>query len=100
MPTLIRIPTGHMRFVPALRQADDTTSDISPAKWPVEFVLISNEMGREAYLYLSRIRKVLATALQDICRMTPAQTIFFMTARATTRQAQPLSGYPPNPTGA
>ena len=47
---LIRIPTGHMRFVPTHRQSDDTTAALSLAKWPVEMALISNEAGREQYL--------------------------------------------------
>ena len=50
MTTLIRIPTGHMRFVPAHKQSDDFATNLSPTKWPVEFVLISNEAGRDAYL--------------------------------------------------
>jgi hypothetical protein len=101
MTTLIRIPTGHMRFVPALRQSDETTTDQYTAKWPVEFVLIFNEAGREAYQDQSRIRRGLAPSLQDItCRMTPAQVFFFPTARATTGQAKPRTvGLPPNPTG-
>ena len=45
MSTLIRMPTGHMRFVPAQCQSDDTTATLSPAKWLVEFVLISNTTG-------------------------------------------------------
>jgi len=45
--TLIRIPTGNMRFVPDQSQSDDTTVTLPLAKWPVEIVLITNEAGRE-----------------------------------------------------
>jgi hypothetical protein len=47
MSTLIRIPAGHMRFVPAHRQSTDMTPTLSPAKLLVEFVLISNATGYE-----------------------------------------------------
>jgi hypothetical protein len=32
MSTLIRIPVEHMRFVPAHKQADDTSMELKPAK--------------------------------------------------------------------
>jgi len=35
MSTLIRIPAGHTRFVPAQKQSDEATLVLSPAKWPV-----------------------------------------------------------------
>ncbi len=50
MSTLIQIPVGHIRFVPAHKESDEATPDLSHAKWPVELVLISNEKGREAIL--------------------------------------------------
>jgi hypothetical protein len=77
MTTLIRIPTGHMRFVPAHRQSDDVTATLLPAKMPVELVLISNEAGRERYLDQTRIHKILAPVIQVVCHMTPAQTTCF-----------------------
>jgi len=40
MSTLLQIPAGHIRFVPAHKQSDDVTYDLSPAKLPMEFVLI------------------------------------------------------------
>ena len=46
MSTLIRIPAGQMRFVPAHKQSDEPNPALSPAKWPVELVLIANEKGR------------------------------------------------------
>ncbi len=67
MTILIRIPTGHMRFVPAHRQSDDVAATLLPAKWPVELVLISNEAGRERYLDQSRIHRILAPAIQVVC---------------------------------
>jgi len=42
MTTLISIPTGHVRYVLAQKKSDDYAADLSSAKWPVEFVLISN----------------------------------------------------------
>ncbi len=63
MTTLIRIPTGHMRFVPAHRQSDDATQALPPDKWQVELLLISNEAGRERYLDQSRIHKILAPVI-------------------------------------
>ncbi len=42
MSTLIRIPSSHMRYVPARRQSDDKPAALLPAKWPVELVLVSN----------------------------------------------------------
>jgi len=77
MTTLIRIPTGHMHFVPAHRQSDDVTATLPPAKWPVELILISNEAGREKYLDHSRIHRILVPVIQVVCHMTPAQTMFF-----------------------
>jgi len=45
LETLIRILAGHMRFVPAHKQSNNDTTSFSPATWPVEMVLISNEDG-------------------------------------------------------
>ena len=42
LETLIQIPTNHMRFVPAHKQRDSDKAELSPAKWPVELILISN----------------------------------------------------------
>ena len=42
MWTLIWIPAGHMRFVPAHKQSNEATLVLFPAKWPVELVLIAN----------------------------------------------------------
>ena len=74
--TLIRIPTGRMRFVPARRQSNDMTAALPLAKWPVELVIISNEACREKYLGKSRIHRILAPAIEAVCHMTPAQIKF------------------------
>jgi hypothetical protein len=63
-PTLIHIPAGHMRFVPANNQSDGATCDLSPAKWPVEIFLIANVKGREVFLSHDRIQTILALAIQ------------------------------------
>ena len=44
-----------MRFVPAHTQADEATHVLSPAKWPVEFVLTANDEGRETLVSHDRI---------------------------------------------
>ena len=46
LETLIQIPAGHMRFVPAHKQTDSDTTSLPPAKWLAELVLISSEEGR------------------------------------------------------
>ncbi len=51
--------------------------ELTPAKWPVEFVLISNDTGREAYLNNDRIHMILAPAIQATCRLTPEETTCF-----------------------
>ncbi len=76
MSTLIRIPSGHMRFVPAHKQTDDASMELKPTKWPVELVLIANALGREAYLDNSKIQTILAPAIQATCRLNPEETIF------------------------
>ncbi len=50
MSTLIHIPTGHMRFVPAHRRSDDMTATLPPDKCSVELVLILNAADSENYL--------------------------------------------------
>ena len=90
MTTLIRIPTGHMRFVPAHRRSDDVTAALPPAnKWLVELVLISNEAGRERYLDLSRIHRILAPTIQIVCHTNPAQPTFFPSKMFTSTRALP-----------
>ena len=77
MSTPIRIPSGHMRFVPANKQADETSIELKPTKWPVELVLIANDMGREIYLDNERIQTILSPAIQTICRLKPEESTFF-----------------------
>ena len=90
MTTLIRIPTGHMHFVPARKQSDDSATELSPARWPVEFVLISNAAGRDVFLDRSRIRTTLAPAIQATYRMATALTHFFPSAQTPTTETRPL----------
>jgi hypothetical protein len=91
MSTLIHIPTGHMRFVPAEKQTDEPSLELKPAKWPVELVLIANDMGREIYLDNDRIYIILSPAIRDICRLTPEETTFF--PHLSTRGVPQLSGH-------
>ena len=77
MSTLISIPSGHMRFIPADKQADDESMELKPAKWPVELIIIANELGREAYLDEDRVRTILGPAIQSTCRLRPENTNFF-----------------------
>jgi hypothetical protein len=77
MTTLINIPAGHMRFVPAHKQADEATDVLSPAKWSVEFVLIANPKGREAFMDINRIHTILAPAIQATSHLAPEATQAF-----------------------
>lgn len=63
--TSIRIcnPSRHMHFVPTHRQSDYMAANLSPARWPVEFVLILNVVGWETYLHQSKIHGILAPAI-------------------------------------
>ncbi len=55
MSTLLRIPAGHMGFVPAYKQSDEAKSALSPAKWLVKILLIANDKGREKFVFPDRI---------------------------------------------
>ncbi len=89
MSTLIEIPAGHMRFVPAHKQPNEATSNLSPAKWPVEFVLIANEKGRESFLSHGRIQKIPAPANHATCRLAPTRIRFFPTYPPTGSMPEP-----------
>ena len=77
MITLITIPAGHMRFVPAHKQTNETNTALSPAKWPVEFVLIANHKGRESFMDSDRIHNIMAPAIKGTCRLPSETTPFF-----------------------
>jgi hypothetical protein len=79
MSNLIQIPAGHVRFVPPHKQSDEATHVLSPAKWPAEFVLISNSKGRETFLSHGRITRILCPAIQATCNLTQEQTRLFPT---------------------
>ena len=85
MSTLIRIPAGHMRFVPVHKQPDEATPVLSLAKWPVECVLIANAKGRENFLCHDRINQILSPTIQATCLLKPEQTIFFPTPAPSDR---------------
>ena len=76
MSTRIRIPAGHMRFVPAHKQSDEATPVLSLAKWSVEFVLITNAKGWETFICHDRIHQIPSPAIQATCLLTPGQTLF------------------------
>jgi hypothetical protein len=103
MSTLIHIPAGHMRFVPAHMQSVGANFDLSPARWPVEVVLIANEKGREAFADHNRIQMILALAILATCRLTPKTTIIFppqpseMARYISRRTPQPLRPIPACP---
>ena len=69
MSTLVRIPAGHMRFVPAHKQTDLDPTVLTPARWPVELVMISNESGRSRFLDDPRLYAVLAPAISETCHI-------------------------------
>ncbi len=75
MSTLIRIPTGHVRFVPANKQTDDASIELKPVKWPVDLILIANDKGRESYLDNDRVQAILAHAIQAVCKLRQEETI-------------------------
>ena len=79
MSTLIRISAGHMRFVPAHKQSDEASPVLSPAKWPVELILIANHKGRETFVSHDRIQQITGPAIQATCLITAAQILFFPT---------------------
>jgi hypothetical protein len=81
LETLIQIPAGHIRFVPAHKQTDSDTTSLPPAKWSVELVLISNEEGRNHFVNMDRINQILAPALRSAYHMTTDQLIFFPNTR-------------------
>ena len=70
--TLIRIPSGHMRFVPVNSQADIATTILTSANCPVDLIMISNEAGRAAYMDMGQIHSILAPILQRACGLSPA----------------------------
>jgi hypothetical protein len=76
MSTLVRIPVGHMRFVPTDKQSDEATLVLSPAKMPVEFVLVPNDKGRESLLCHDRINQILSPAIQATCLLKPEHFFF------------------------
>ena len=82
LETLIQIPAGHMRFVPAHKQKDSDTTSLTLAKWPVEMVLISNEEDRNQFVSMDRINQILAPALRNACHMSTEQRKFFPNTRA------------------
>ena len=55
MDTIITIPACHMRFVPTHNHFEGDTDTLTPAKWPVELILISDEEGENTYLDMKRI---------------------------------------------
>jgi hypothetical protein len=63
MSILIRVPAGHMRFVPVHKQSDEAAPSLSPAKWPVEFVLVANAKGRDTFLCHDRVNQILSPAI-------------------------------------
>jgi hypothetical protein len=103
MTTLISMPAGHMRFVPAHKQADEATVVLSPARWPVEFVLIANPKGRAAFMNHDIIRAILTPAHQAIYHMAPKATYllsphFYPPSTASARKiATPMRPLPANP---
>ncbi len=75
-----------MHFVPAHKQADEATTDLSPAEWPMEFVLIANQKKRGASLCHDRIHSIPAPAIQTTYRLTPTQP------RSFPRNRHPRTG--------
>ncbi len=75
--TLVQIPAGHMRFIPAHKQTDGDIASLAAAKWSVDLVLISNATCKEHFVNMDRIHQVLAPALCSACQMTSEHINFF-----------------------
>ena len=89
LETLIQIPAGHLRFVPAHKQSDRDTTSLPPAKWPVELVLISNEESRNQFVNRDHIHQILAPALRSTCQISTDQLRFFPNTRE--KRGQPYT---------
>ena len=97
MSTLIRIPEGHMRFVPAHKQSDEANPSLPPAKWPVELVLIANDKDRVAFICHERVQRIMCPAIQATCFLNEAQTLFFPTPPLGRRFGGRLTPLPKRP---
>jgi hypothetical protein len=86
LETLIQIPAGHMRFVPAHKQSYVDTYSLPPARWPVELDLISNEEVKNQFVSIERTHQILGPALCNACHMTTKQLRFFPNTRETKGQ--------------
>jgi hypothetical protein len=97
MSTLIQIPAGHMRFVPAHKQADEATPVLSHVKWPMELVLIANDKGQETFVSNDRIHQIPSPAIQATCLLTPAHPLIFSNPPFAGRFAGRLTPPPLRP---
>ena len=95
MSTLIQIPAGHVNFVLAHKHADGVIPDLYPAKWLVEFVLIANGKGQEAFLIHDRIQTILAPVIQTTCRLTPLETRFSSDTPRSGEQPRDADAFTP-----
>ena len=66
-----------MRLVPTYKQSEGTADTLTPAKWPMELILISNEEGKIRFLNMKLVNEILAPAIRRVCQMTEAETTFF-----------------------
>ena len=73
----------------------DSRSKANTGERLVEMELMSNDAGREQYLYQSRIHMILAPAIQDVCKMTPALTKFVSRININSQGALPRHGRHP-----
>ncbi len=77
LETLIKIPDAHMRFVPIHELSDEHIGGLPPAKWRVEFVIISNEAGKSRYLNTDRVKNMTAPVLRSVCQLSTDKILFF-----------------------
>jgi hypothetical protein len=88
-------PGGTHALRPIAQAVGRSDPNLSPARWPVDIVLIAKEKGREAFVDHSRIKKILAPAIVATCRLTP-ETIIFLPSRPSER-ARNISRMTPRP---
>ena len=83
---LAHIPANQFKLVPTHKQldADLDITLLKPATWPVDFVIIANEAGRQAYLDCDNLQHILVLGILQSCQ-NPTQAItLFPTSNSRT----------------
>ena len=59
METPEQIPTGHMRFVPIHDQSEGEAHNLTPAKWPMELILVADKEGKSKFRSMERVHDIM-----------------------------------------